>query len=330
MLSLEDVANIMHFLTAGNVDPFCYIIPSADTNIFYVWKKDASTSLSKAFCFNERIKHFWQNKQESNCRFKVMLCLWLGRFIFCDSKDTFNHQVTGSALLKSFVCVSFFQIFLWEHIKSLKITPCPSGSAKSHYVINSTFYLPEKLQLACRWFGKIPCFTCCASDDAVKHFRPRMVKDNPPSCKPDDSITPKKLKSESSLGKPKLVVLVGLARRAWSARAFAFSGTPKSHKFLDITEASEEKLSVGETEGDEVAKKGLAAEESSNRSTEYDLRSGEHPHASLRNDEKNGRPSSKDGSKVVKDVDLNEVDEFLNDDILVEVENIKVCLPILR
>lgn len=122
-----------------------------------------------------------------------MLCLWLGRFIFCDSKDTFScqvipwamsiarghvvpmdlwflrflyheldqlhtlkEQVVGSAPLKSFLCAKFMQIFLWERVKGLKITHYSSGVAKSRYVINSSSYLPEKLTLACCWFRKIP------------------------------------------------------------------------------------------------------------------------------------------------------------------------------
>lgn len=38
----------------------------------------------------------------------------------------------------------------------------------------------------------------------VKHFKPCMVNDDPLSSKPNASPTPKKSKSESSLGKPKL------------------------------------------------------------------------------------------------------------------------------
>lgn len=57
--TMEDVANIMHLPILGNVDPFFYVINSADTNIFGVLKKGASTSLSKAFRFDEWIKHFW-------------------------------------------------------------------------------------------------------------------------------------------------------------------------------------------------------------------------------------------------------------------------------
>ena len=89
--TMEDVANIMHLLITGNVDPFRYVILSTDIDIFGVLKKSASTSLSKVFRFNEWIKHFWQNKQEPNCRFEAILSLWLGRFILCDSNDTFNR-----------------------------------------------------------------------------------------------------------------------------------------------------------------------------------------------------------------------------------------------
>lgn len=148
---------------------------------------------ARLFHFNEYIKHFWQNKQELTCRFEAILCLWLGRLIFYDSKDTFSRQVipwaiaiargqvvplaslflrffyheldqlhtleeqvTGSGSLKNFLCASFLQIFLWECIKDLKITSYPSGAVKSRYVIDSSSYLPKKFFLVCRWFGKIP------------------------------------------------------------------------------------------------------------------------------------------------------------------------------
>ncbi|KAB2632429.1 hypothetical protein D8674_028676 [Pyrus ussuriensis x Pyrus communis] len=160
-------------------------------------------------------------------------------------------------------------------------------------------------------------FICYASYGAMKHFRPRMVNDGPPSSKPDASPTPKKSRNECFLGKPKLsktpakeVTLPGLVRKTRGARASASSCTLKSPEFLDIIEASEEKRIPRETEGDEAAREGLATEESSNTSAE--------------------KPSSKDGSKAAEDVDLDEVDGFLNDDILVEAENIEVCLPILR
>jgi len=93
---------------------------------------------------------------------------------------------------------------------------------------------------------------------------------------------------------------------------------------------------LGQTEGDEVAGEGLAIEESNNTSAESDLRSGEHPQASLGKDKNSGRePSSKDDNKAAEDVDLNEVDGFLNDDVLVETKDIEVyllvfhlCLPL--
>ncbi|KAB2596018.1 hypothetical protein D8674_031468 [Pyrus ussuriensis x Pyrus communis] len=140
-------------------------------------------------------------------------------------------------------------------------------------------------------------------NDAVKHFKLRVVNDNPFSSKPDASPTSKKLKSESSLGKPKLVkaptkgiALAGPAPRTRSNRASASSGTLKPSEFLDIIEANEEEWSAGETEGNEATKEG----KDENSSIE---------------------PSSKDDSKAAEDVDLDEVDGFLNDDVLVEVED---------
>lgn len=70
-----------------------------------------------------------------------------------DQLHTLIEQVASSAPLKSFLCVSFLQIFLWERIKGLKITSYPSGTVKNHFVIYSLSYLPEKLLLAC---PKIP------------------------------------------------------------------------------------------------------------------------------------------------------------------------------
>lgn len=88
----------MHLPIASNASPFRYVIPSADIEIFNVLKKGAPTSSSKVFRFNEWIKHFWLKKQDLNCRFEAMLCLWLARFIFCDSKDTFSRQAIPWAM----------------------------------------------------------------------------------------------------------------------------------------------------------------------------------------------------------------------------------------
>lgn len=106
----------------------------------------------------------------------------------------------------------------------------------------------------------------------------------------------------------------GPARRTKSARASTSYDTSMPFEFLDITIASDEKWSAGETNGNEVAGKGLAAEEISNTSAEFDYGSGEHPQASLGKDikgEDNGRElSGNDDSKAAKDVDLDEVDKF--------------------
>lgn len=143
---------MMHLPIVGNMDLFHYVIPLANADNFDILKKGTSTFPGKALHFNEWIKHFWQKKEEPNCRFEAMLCLWLGYFIFahlCDSKDTFSYQVipramaimrghmvllallflgllyheldqlhtleeqvAGSALLKSFFCARFLQIFM--------------------------------------------------------------------------------------------------------------------------------------------------------------------------------------------------------------------------
>ncbi|TQE13969.1 hypothetical protein C1H46_000391 [Malus baccata] len=124
----------------------------------------------------------------------------------------------------------------------------------------------------------------------------------------------------------------GHALRTSNAQASSSSSIPKPFKFLDITTASKEERSAGETEANEVADEGMAAEENSNTSADSDLRSGGHPQASLGKDiegEDNGRElSSKDGSKAAKDVDLHEVKGFLNDEV--EAKDTKVCFPILR
>ncbi|KAB2625873.1 hypothetical protein D8674_017533 [Pyrus ussuriensis x Pyrus communis] len=304
--TLEDVANIMHLPIVGNVEPFRYVIPSASTDIFDVLKKGAPTSPRKAFCFNEWIKHFWHNKQESNCRFKAMLCLWLGRFIFYDSKDTFSRQVIPWAiaivrgqvvLLASFLYVlPFFKFFLWECIKGLKITFYPSSAMKSRYIIDSASYLPKKLPLAY---------------DAVKHFKPQVVKDGPPSSKLDSSPALKKSKSEGSAAKPKTGLRV-----------------PKCLLLLALPSLMSSSISLKQAAGG-----GLAIEESINTSAESDLGSGEHLQASLGKDtegEEIGKePSGKDDSKVTKDVDLDEVDGFLNDDVNTDVVGPRVGVEAL-
>ncbi|KAB2604355.1 hypothetical protein D8674_037782 [Pyrus ussuriensis x Pyrus communis] len=143
-------------------------------DVVFMTKNQYHASSSKAFRVNEYIKPFWQKKQESNCRFKAMLCLWLGRFTFCDSKDTFSLQVIPWAMVIAYGHVvpltSLFLGLLYQeldqlysleeqvigrHIKRLEITPYPFGIAKSHYVIDSSSYLPKKLLLACCWFRKI-------------------------------------------------------------------------------------------------------------------------------------------------------------------------------
>ncbi|KAB2606211.1 hypothetical protein D8674_005928 [Pyrus ussuriensis x Pyrus communis] len=280
--TLEDVANIMHLPITGNIDPFHYVIPLTDADNYDILKKGSPTSPGKAFRFNEWIKHFWQKKQEPNYWFEAMLCLWLGCFIFCVSRDTFSCQVIswamaiacGHVVLLSSLFLGFLQIFMWEHIKGLKITLYPSSAANSRY-----------------------CFIRCASNDVMKHFKPQVVKNGPPS-KPDASLTPMKLKSEGSLAKPKI------------GNGFFF--------ILCFC-----CFSIVETDGDEEASEGLAVEESSNTSAESDPRSGGHPQASLGNDtedEDNGRElSCNDDSKAVEDVDLDEVDGFLNDDELAKL-----------
>ena len=87
---MEDVANILHLFNVENVDPFHYDILPTDVEVYNILKKGAPTLLSKAFWFNEWIKHFWQKSQEPNCKFEAMLCSCLGRFIFCDIKETFH------------------------------------------------------------------------------------------------------------------------------------------------------------------------------------------------------------------------------------------------
>lgn len=122
------------------------------------------------------------------------------------------------------------------------------------------------------------------------------------------------------------------ARRSSSAQASSSSGTPKPLAFLDITTVSEEERSIGETDGDKAAGEGMAAEESRNTSANSDPRTGGHPQSSLgkdTEDEDSGKELSiKDDSKAAKDVDLDEVKGFLNDDVQVEAEDTKVCFPV--
>ncbi|TQE10865.1 hypothetical protein C1H46_003565 [Malus baccata] len=56
-----------------NIGPFHYDIPLADTEIFKALQKGAPTFPSKAFRFNDWIKHLWQKSQELNCRFEAMM-----------------------------------------------------------------------------------------------------------------------------------------------------------------------------------------------------------------------------------------------------------------
>lgn len=55
---LIDVSNIMHFLIAGNVDHFSYVILFADATTFDILDKGALTSHSRALRFNEWIRTF--------------------------------------------------------------------------------------------------------------------------------------------------------------------------------------------------------------------------------------------------------------------------------
>lgn len=127
---------------------------------------------------------------------------------------------------------------------------------------------------------------------------------------------------------------VGPAHRTKSAGASVSFGTPKPPDFLDITTKSEGEWSFGETNGDQVADEGLVAKENNNTSAESNPVSEGCPQASLGKDtdgEDSSRElSDKDNSKVVGDVDLNEVHDFLNDDVPVRLDDAEVCLPVLR
>lgn len=132
----------------------------------------------------------------------------------------------------------------------------------------------------------------------------------------------------------KEVAPIGSARKTWSARVSASSGTPKPHEFLNITITSEKEQSIGETHDDEVVGEGLITEESSNTIVKFDPECGRHPQASLQKDtegENSGRElSNKDDSKAAENVDLDEVDGFLNDDVQVEGKHTEVCFPVFR
>ncbi|KAB2606105.1 hypothetical protein D8674_005822 [Pyrus ussuriensis x Pyrus communis] len=125
--------------------------------------------------------------------------------------------------------------------------------------------------------------------DAMKHFRPRMM-------------TPAK---EATSTSP--------ARRAKSARASASSSTPKPLEFLDITEASEEEWSNGETKSDEAAEESLATKESNNTTAKSNPKSRDHPQASLKKEtegEDSGRELSGKDSTRFKRVGLGLVPSF--------------------
>ncbi|KAB2597205.1 hypothetical protein D8674_000125 [Pyrus ussuriensis x Pyrus communis] len=109
----------------------------------------------------------------------------------------------------------------------------------------------------------------------------------------------------------KEVAPIGPARKTFSARVSASSGTLKPHEFLDITITSEKEQSFGETHDDEVVGEGLATEESSNKIVKFDLEIGRHPQASLQKD-------TEGENSAAENVDLDEVDGFLNDDVQVE------------
>ncbi|KAB2597377.1 hypothetical protein D8674_000297 [Pyrus ussuriensis x Pyrus communis] len=151
------------------------------------------------------------------------------------------------------------------------------------------------------------------TNNAMKHFRPRVVKDGPPSNKPDSSLTSKKSKSKGSAVKPKTAKTpakeatpTSVARRTRSAQASASSDTPKPPEFLNITKASEEEQNIREADDDEVAEAGLAAKENSNTSADSDLGKGE---------DSGREPSDKDDSKAADDVNIDQVDGFLNDNV---------------
>ncbi|KAB2626329.1 hypothetical protein D8674_017989 [Pyrus ussuriensis x Pyrus communis] len=56
-----------------------------------------------------------------------------------------DEQIAGDALITSFLRVSFPQIFLWELIRGLKISHNICKAVKSHFVIDSSSYMLEKL-----------------------------------------------------------------------------------------------------------------------------------------------------------------------------------------
>ncbi|KAB2612602.1 hypothetical protein D8674_034918 [Pyrus ussuriensis x Pyrus communis] len=86
-----------------------------------------------------------------------------------------------------------------------------------------------------------------------------------------------------------------------------------------------EKSHASKTDDDEAAGEGLLTEENNNTSAEFDLGSGRHPQASIGKEtdgEDSGRELSfKNDSRATEDVDLDEVDGFLNDNVQVETED---------
>ncbi|CAL2270468.1 unnamed protein product [Prunus armeniaca] len=165
MLRHVDVANIFRLPLCGSQDPFHIALTSEDKLKLRTLRKGAPTSPSTSLRFSNWVQFFRDVNRNESCRLAAFISLWLGRFIFSDfSQDCLHERVFPLALaiahgstlplapmfLGHLYCL-LDQVFLWERLQGIEVSPLPYLKAKSLVGSDEGSYIPEGLPLICRW-----------------------------------------------------------------------------------------------------------------------------------------------------------------------------------
>ncbi|KAB2597348.1 UBX domain-containing protein 4 [Pyrus ussuriensis x Pyrus communis] len=210
------VAKVMNLLIVGNVDPFRYLILSANIATFDVLKNGAHTSPS--------------------------------RFIICDSKDTFSGQVIPWAI--AIACghvVPLALLFLRLLYHELDQLHTLEKQVLSLSVVNHPRLVLEPIDAASNSNRRCPTST---EENNASSNSSQSTKKSKASGEGKPANQGKKAPSAKALTKE--AAHAGPTRRTKSARASTSYGTSMPFEFLDITIASVEKWSTRETNNNEV------------------------------------------------------------------------------
>lgn len=190
--TLEDVVNLLHLPVSGNQDPFNILLSAEDKKRLHILRKGAPISSSRSLRFSSWVRHFGNKDKENPCRLSALLSMWLGKFVFCDFHQDLIHDrvfpmalsiargdaiplapmflghlyllldqvhflekgVAGSMALETLLNSSFLQVFLWERIKGLNVSPLSFPQAKALIETSEDSYTPKMLPLISRWFKR--------------------------------------------------------------------------------------------------------------------------------------------------------------------------------